>query len=217
MSLYSVTDQELLNDIQYKLVETANNGASMTTTLWTVPEIVQYMNDRQRQLLRETGIVVKTGTLSGLRGVKRYELPEDCISVRRVAWHSTRNIIKELIRTDPFTLDNMVAAWGNIPGTPQVYLESTTPYQVYEVYPAPLDSGYFHIVYLSVETDLSNTGVRCSVPDEFAMYIMYGALADCWKKAGPGQDLIRAAYCEERFQEGIDLGRALLIHGGPNV
>jgi hypothetical protein len=88
---------------------------------------------------------------------------------------------------------------------------------VFEVTPVPLDAGYFHIVYIAIETDLSNTGIRCSVPDEFACYIKYGALADCWKKAGPGQDLIRAAYCEERFQEGVDLGRALMLHGGPNV
>jgi hypothetical protein len=217
MSLYAVTDQELLNEIQYVLVESPNNGASMTTTIWTTAEIIQYLNDRQRQLLRETGVVLKTGTVTGSAGVRRHELPEDCITLRRVAWHRPNGVIKELIRTDPFAADNMSMGWGNTFGTPQIYYESTTPNQVFEVSPTPNDAGYFHILYISTETDLSNSGVRCSIPDEFTAYVKYGVLADCWKKAGPGQDLIRAAYCEERFQEGIDLGRALMLHGGANV
>lgn len=217
MSLYSVTDQELLTEIQYVLVETPDGGTTVASGLWTTAELIQYLNDRQRQLLRETGVVMKTGTVNGLAGVARYELPEDCIALRRVAWHAPSGEIKELIRTDPFALDNSGQDWGLMLSTPQVYAESATPTQVFEVSPAPLDSGYFHIVYISIETSLSNTGIRCSIPDEFAPYLKYGVLADCWKKAGPVQDLIRAAYCEERFQEGIDLGRALMLHGGGNV
>ena len=217
MSFFGVSDQELLNEIQYVLVEPPNNGTSMSTTIWTVSEIIQYLNDRQRQLLRETGMVLKTGTVNAIPGVQRHELPEDCITARRVAWHAPSGVIKELVRTDPFALDNMSMAWGTITGTPQVYAESTLPMQQIEVAPAPLDYGYFHLLYISSETPLSNTGVRCSIPDEFDPYVKYGALADCWKKAGRGQDLIRAAYCEERFQEGIDLGRALMLHGGSNV
>lgn len=217
MSFYSVTDQELLNEIQHVLVETPNQGSSMSTDLWTTTEIIQYLNDRQRQLLRETGVVLKTGVVNGLPNVTRYELPEDCITLRRVSWHAPSGVIKELIRSDPFAMDQLVVDWGILTGTPAIYSESATPNQVFEVSPAPLDSGHFHIVFISIETNLSNTGVRCSIPDEFSPYIKYGALADCWKKAGPMQDLIRAAYCEERFQEGIDLGRALMLHGGPNV
>lgn len=218
MSLYSISDQELLNEIQYTLIETPDNGFSMTTSIWTIPELIQYLNDRQRQILRETGIVMKTSTLNASPEVNRYELPEDCITVRRVAWHSQSGVVKELIRTDPFALDNSASAWGLVLGTPQVYAENATPTQVIELAPAPQDAGYLHLVYIAVETDLSNTGIRCSIPDEFAFYLKYGVLADCWKKAGPGQDLIRAAYCEERFQEAIDLGRALMLHvGGSNV
>lgn len=42
------------------------------------------------------------------------------------------------------------------------------------------------------------------LPIEFSSVIKYGVMADMLAKVGRGQDLTRAAYCESRFQEGIE-------------
>ena len=213
MSLFNVTDQELLNEIQYALLETPNNGASISSGLWTPTEIISYLNDRQRQLLRDTGVVAKTSIVGGAIGQHRFEAPEDCITVRRVAWHDESGTIKELVRSDQWDFDNLGGVWGMNRSTPKFFTDATLPSQVFEVMPAPTRAGYFQIVYLAIETSLSNSGIRVSVPDELSPYLKWGALADCLSKAGPAQDLIRAAYCEERFAEGLGLAKVMLLGG----
>lgn len=215
MSNYTVTDQQLLEEIQYTLLETPNAGASMTTSCWTIPEIAQYVNDRQRHLVKETGIVAKEAQVSGTIGVKRYRKPSDCITIRRLTWYDTLTAtLKSLARTDAWASTNLLHL--TTPSIPKIYLETATPDGQFEIDPTALRPGYFRMVYLAHEGVLSNTGVPLTVPDEFAPYVKYGALADCWKKAGAGQDLMRAGYCEERFDEGIEVGKALMSHGGTN-
>lgn len=45
------------------------------------------------------------------------------------------------------------------------------------------------------------------VPDDFNWILKFGMLADLLRKESESQDLARAAYCENRFQEGLELAK----------
>lgn len=51
------------------------------------------------------------------------------------------------------------------------------------------------------------TGIALGVPDDFAWVVKWGALADLLGKDGPAADQPRAAYCEQRWREGVELAR----------
>lgn len=48
------------------------------------------------------------------------------------------------------------------------------------------------------------------IPNIFYPYVKYGVMADMLSKEGEGQDMVRAKYCEDRFQEGIELAKMML-------
>jgi hypothetical protein len=207
MSTFNISDQELLNQMQYHLIESPNSGASIGSDLWTTTEWIQYLNDRQRLFLKETGIVVTYTTMSGVIGQQSYELPEGSCGLRRLAWEGS-STYRSMHRVDTWMLDNVCSTWPTATSAiPKYYNEVNLPTQTFEVAGIPSAAGTFHILYLSTEAALSNTGVRLSVPDEFAHYIMWGAIADCLKKTGPMYDPIRAKYAEERFVEGVQLAK----------
>ena len=45
------------------------------------------------------------------------------------------------------------------------------------------------------------------VPDDLCWIVKFGAMADILGQEGPGQDKERAAYCEQRWSDGIKLAR----------
>src|SRR5258706_14443727 len=53
-----MTDQELLTDLQYKLIEPPDGGASWPSGLWTRLEVLTALNTRQGQFLRDTQAIV---------------------------------------------------------------------------------------------------------------------------------------------------------------
>ena len=217
MSTFNISDQELLNQMQYHLIETPNNGATIGSDLWTTTEWIQYLNDRQRQFLKETGIIVTYRTDPGVIGQQRYELPEGSCGLRRLSWEEQDDpnypTFRSMHRVDTWMLDNMLQTWSTTSAAaPKYYSEINLPTQTFEVAKAPSADGTFHILYLDIEAALSNSGVRLSVPDEFAHYIMWGAIGDCLRKTGPMYDPIRAAYADSRFAEGIALAKLAVSH-----
>lgn len=212
MAEYNVTDREVLHEVQLWLIEEGNNGASLPeSSPWDIEELQQYLNDRQRRLLRETLMVSKRDVVGGLAGQTTYELPEDWIATKRAAWQDELGTIRELHQTDSWALDRGLPEWDRKRATrPLLYAETDVPPDTFQVGPAPRNVGVVHLLYTAVEATLGNTGVKLAVPDEFAPYLKWGVLADCLRKEGPGQDLPRATYCEERFDEGIALGRLIL-------
>lgn len=48
------------------------------------------------------------------------------------------------------------------------------------------------------------------IPNIFYPYIKYGVMADMLSKEGEAQDVKRAQYCEQRFNEGVELAKMML-------
>lgn len=213
----SVTDQAALSDVQFRVLETANSGASLDTDLWTIAEIIGYMNDRQRRFIAATKLAVSIATQATVIGTATYSTNNfggagaslDLVDIYRLAWLDAASASNELQPSDSWIFDNAVTAWPTATGTPSAYALVTEPTVTLRVMLAPAAAGSLHCIYTYLGTALSNNGTTFVVSDEFVPFIVWGTLADMLAKEGQAHNPSRAAYCESRFNEGIEL--ALLM------
>jgi hypothetical protein len=223
---YTTTDQDLLNVIEDRLLEVRNDGASVTSTQWVLADWITALNQAQRDFQKETAAVVTHLGFAGdsnngiavTPGTESIPMPQDCIEILRVAWIAYNtddpvvvDAVTELPREDSWSLDLGASNWEIDPGHPPgEYNESISPVpNIYLAYP-PDDIGKLDVIYAAVTTTLSNTGVHLDVPDEAAPYIAWRALQYILEKEGEGKDVVRAAYCKARFEEGVVLLKSLL-------
>jgi hypothetical protein len=205
----SVTDIDQLIEVQLTLQEdsTFSNG------LWTLTEVLGYFNQRQYRFLFETKALAAIETLHWTPGEEQMALPDDWIATISCNWFdAASNETFPLPRTDRFEMDRLLGPTGVItPAMPQGYREEdTTETLSIALSPPPANPGALGLLYVSLSEILDGQGQIFDLPDDFVPYIKYGVYADMLGKTGRGQDLLRARYAEQRFQEGVVLTQSLL-------
>lgn len=207
----SILDTELLNEIQYHMVETPNSGASFGSGLWSTDEVLNYINNRQRQFMAETGVILKQGTLTTTANQKRHALPQDFIEVTRAVWRTASRVRYGLTEADDWEIHHGQPTWEYVTAmVPSVYNVSDVPQLQIEIAPASYDDGVLELTYVALTDEVDGTGIYFSVPDEFLPIIKWGVMADMLSKIGRGQDAERAEYCEQRYQEGVAAAQVML-------
>jgi hypothetical protein len=209
----AVTDQNVLNECQYALIETPNNGASWGSGLWTTSEVINYLNQRQFDFLKRTALLMARATLNTIPQEVRQALPSDWITTQRVAWlDAGTNLITEVPRGDGWEADHGIPTWpyDNAPGPPLLYTDGEVPNLQLEIMPPTQASGVLQILYVNLSATLSNSGVAFTVPDEWTPCIKWGVIADMLGKVGRGHDPQRASYAESRYQEGVEAAKLAL-------
>jgi hypothetical protein len=97
-----------------------------------------------------------------------------------------------------------------------------TPPTTIQLAPPPNDVGRLHLTSVKAGPELDvTTGVALGVDDDFAEFVKWGALADLLNMEGMANDAVRANYCEQRYREGVELGKLtfsvvqLMVNGVP--
>lgn len=203
----AVTDLTLLAEIQATLQEdpTFSNG------LWTLPEVLGYLNQRQNRFLKESRILGAQVSIPWTPQVVAQPLPDNWITTLGVLWHDFLSATwTPLPRSDQWELDHV----GDYPLTtnaiPAAYRDGDVDTLTLAVGPAPSNPGELDLLYVPLGHLLDGLGSLFDLPDEWVPYVKYGVLADMLGKDGRGQDLLRARYAEVRFTEGVALAEALL-------
>lgn len=206
----TVTDQNVMSSIQLSLLEPDTAGATYASGIWTQAQVLQYLNDRQRKFLSESGISVMIVYQAGTANTSRYALPQNTIDVRRVSWANEAMPMTyiELPRADAWELDHGVTGWPTkVATSPQVYMEDHEQSLTIEVNPIPNDIGEMELIATAQGRQMDGTGILLSVPDDYSPFIAWGVRADMLNGEYEGNDPVRAAHAEQRFMEGIELGR----------
>lgn len=208
----SITDQQILGEIQDSLVEPNNSGASWASGMWTAAEVLNYFNNRQDQFLKETGILISRSALATTPNVNRQPLPTDCMFVQRLSWQDSTGVWSEIPRGDSFEMDYALNAWPyTMEPKPRTYADAEVPSLQVQLAPAPSDAGVAWALYFALATALTGAGVNFTVPDEFVATIKWGVVADMLSKVGRAMDRGRAAWAQERWQEGIEAARMIIL------
>ena len=210
----TVTDQYVLNDCIYRVLENGDADANGTvlTDMFAVSEIIDSMNRVQQSFLLATGMIVTRTTIGPPNvGKPKYDLPVDSIRPRRVTWtDSSDSITRILTQVDTWELDNGASNWPSDRDIPIAWWETTLPQQQIGIAKTPTNNGVISLLYLALATTLTGAGVTFAVPDDWTPYILYGTLAELLSSDGPSFDPVRAGWCSQRFDEGVELAKIVI-------
>lgn len=196
----ATTDQALLTQIQYAVIEPPDGGQSWPSGLWSRDEVLALCNQRQDRFLYDTLLLVGIAILSPVAiGDHQIALPDDWMRTVTLVWRGSDGTVRELQRVDTFEADHAIPTWFTTNGVPLFYMEDDVPGSlIVQFGPAPTVAGTLELLYVPSGTTLNGNGEILVLPDEAAHVVKYAALADMLSKDGRGRDPQRAAYCEER-------------------
>lgn len=215
--VYSVRVAELLEEIQYHLLETTIDGG-VTWQYYTFNEVLNYLRERISRFLMETGLVRDRTTLTLSAGTADYNLDSTLTDLFRVYLEENGS----LPRVDKWMMDHSDPSWEGNSGTPRYFIEDPLDPLSVKVSPTPTSSATVSYTYVKQTPfddapEPSISGVNTSfvlfpirVPAIFCWAIKYGVMADMWKREGEGNDPSRAAYSEQRYRDGVDLALMFL-------
>lgn len=214
---FGVVDQEVLSSVQLSLLEPDTAGASYASGIWTPTQVIQYLNQRQQKFLSESSITCAVAYQAGQSGQPRYSLPVNLVDIRRLAWANETDPMAyaELPRADAWELDHGRTNWPNASApSPEVYAEDHLPSLTVIVEPTPTDAGEMELIMVTSGLVVDGSGLFLSIPDDYTPYLAWGVRADMLSGEFEGNDPVRAAHCEARFAEGIELARILVSGDG---
>lgn len=189
-----VTDAQLLTQAKLMLMEgnTFSDGLSQD-------DFDEAFVRRRNQFLLETGLVISQVIAQVITsGEGRVQFVDDAIiDIRRASWLTLDNAIRTLYREDEFIAQSFTPTWPQSPATPRRYSIYPDPLLTLQLLPPPSDNGS-----LILQTISSG-----EVLDDFTPFILWGVLSDVLSSTGPSNDPLRVQYCDQRWQEGIIVGR----------
>lgn len=213
---YSISVCELLNEIQYHLMEEPNGGASFNSGLWSVAEVLAYLNNRISRFLMETGCMQFRITQPVTPFPAEFEnLPEDLIDLRRLAFDDGFGDINGLARGDSLQADLSSATPWEVSGsgTPSFYTQIPEESLEIRLVPNPGQNApgdppaLLDIIYVKDFPAVTNDCSIMPIPDEWSAFVKWGVIADMLAKEGEANDPKRAQYAEQRYQDGVQLAR----------
>lgn len=205
---YTATDQTIVKYIQYHLLEPVTGNSWTGSEQFTLSDITNAIQKRLNQLLADTGCVVtRTNNIALAANVPSLFLSDKIIAIRRLAFiDGTVGAVHPLLPTDILSQRNFASENLYTPG--DVYTYSSASARPTEIIFVPPSSQPGTLDLVAVQTGAildPTTGVLLGIPDDYIWAIKWGALADLLAKDGPANDHPRSAYCERRYQLGVEL------------
>lgn len=210
---YTVTDQDLVTQIQYHLLEPATGSTWTGSEQFTLADITRALTRRRNQFIADTGCVLtRTTGIATNPGSNHVFLDDDVVAVRRLAFVSALGTVYPLNPTDILSQRNYDSSQLFTPGIPYSYSSASARPVELILTPFP-EPGTLDLIAVQAGVDLDPaTGVILGIPDDYAPFVKWGAMADLLSKEGPSRDSVRAGYCERRYQLGV-----LLVRHAPVV
>ncbi len=215
----TILDQELVQDVAFALQEPYDfvTNQWIGTDQFSVDDVYQSLNQRRNRFLLETGMVLSNVQVPGpTPSTSTLTLPQNVIDVRQMLWKDSAYSL--MWRFDTFTQGTN--PFGSLtPDIPIDYITYPNQPLVVTLSPPPANAGLVNMLVVQSIPNLDpNTPTLIGIPDNFCWVLKYGILADLYATDGQGQDDARAAYCEQRWAEGIKLARiSNMVHIGYNT
>ncbi len=211
----TVTNWDLVTAMQYALLEPASPSAWTGTDQFTLEQLSTAIQRRRDQFLRETGAVLTRLLISygGPPATGPLQLPEDILIIRRAAWRPTATMfLRVLIRTDEWAGTHYAPSWPSQTTPPRAYSVSVSPPLSMQLIPPTGNPGTLDLVSINQGAAISpSVQISLGVPNDWAWVIKWGALADVLQGDGLALDPQRASYCEQRWQQGIDMAKSASV------
>jgi hypothetical protein len=212
----TVTDRDIIEQIQYALLEPATTQSSWPgTEMFTFADVAGAVQNRLNQFMSDTGIVVNRSVIAAAAPpISREDLSGSTVDVRRAAWlgASPENYYRTMWREDERLLTAYDPSWNITPGIPSSYSVMGPPPLVIQIAPPPLTNGQIELLTVdSKDLAPASSATVLGIPDDLSPAVKWGALADLLGIDGIARDPVRAQFCEQRYQQYVQLAKLLPV------
>ncbi len=211
---FNLTYQFIVEAINFHLIEniTILNPTSEITNL---NEILRFARARINQYQYETKLILsrKEFTMNPPND-NVVIIDDEIIDIVRVGYIDFDELknpdeIHVLNKTDEDSIGQFFRnAFNTTTNIPTFYASILGNLNTIKIYPLPANLGALEIISVNGIPSITiiNIGTKVGIPDNLVPYIKWGVLADVYSKDGVAYNPSMAAYCEERWREGIIIG-----------
>lgn len=206
----TLTDSYLYTFIQAHLLEPlTGNGTWTGTSQFSLQDFVNAFVRRRDQVLQMTACNVgPIATLNITPGTNRVQLPDSSsqsiLDMRRIRYLPVGGNPSTLYRDDTMAMEYFDPTYPGNSGTPLTWdvLGSPQQFVTFDAL-ANVPNNLDCLAIISGGTVTPPTASPLLIPDDFSWVLKYGMMADLLSKETESKDLLRAQYCEQRFNEGV--------------
>ena len=213
----ATTIQSLVDRISNDLLEP--NPPGLLTGLVTQQQILDYIGLAVTDFLRDTGIIQTIATQQIVSGTSQYVVPDRMVDAT-YAFANSR-----IIEQVDLSSNYLTGHWQKL-GQTKAFHRDGLPVKTIELIPPPNWTGAVAVAnsfqpggrnltlcgpsLASKEQFLIGDTID-TIPDTFTGYIVFAVLEKIFSADGETKDAQRAAYCHSRVEEGMLLGRSILL------
>jgi len=206
-SVAAALGPQTVQDMLDQIILMTQEDATFSSGFWTEAEIIDYINDVEKDFFDRTGCFKRQDTVGATAGDRVFLEPSDSMSIDRITFNQV-----PLHRTDRWALDMENRNWKNEPaGVPKQYHQDLLLTKRFEVDKdvGPVGQN-FTLTYTILPATLTSSGDLLNITPAFFHYILYGVLEKMLGKQGEGQDLAREQYCHARYEAGVSIVLGLM-------
>ena len=209
----TLTDAYLYEVAQYHLLEPpTGNGTWTGTNQFSLADFTQALQRRRDQVLQATDCNVGpfSTTLELNPNTNRVLLPDNVLDMRRVRYVPVQGDPATLFRADGLAFEYFTNGFEQTTGQPLEWDVLASPqlavtFDAMANQPNSLDC----LAILAGPSIAPPTASPLLIPDDWSWVLKWGMMADLLSKETESIDPQRAAYCLQRFEEGLKLMKAL--------
>src|SRR5262245_55728705 len=196
-----MTDRELLDELQYVLIEPPDEGDTWPSGIWTRSEVLDAINAGVRGLVRDTHLTLVRTEIPVVAGTLSIDLPVDWLATGYLVWRALDDVRTPLGPVDSFEGDLALPGWETTTaGLPVAYADLDLATLTLRLVPTPDADGTLEVLYVAVPDPIDGTGLTIPVPEECSSGVKYAALGILLRKVGRLMDPERANYCDRRYE-----------------
>jgi hypothetical protein len=208
---YNELSTQLVSQLCYHLLEPQFSSTVAIGIQYSLAELVTAIQNRINRFLGDTGCVISR-VLQSTSSELTF-LPDTVTDVRRAAWINSGNVTTTLWKSDEFGFNAFLPSRLAVPADPPLaYARYTPPPVSIELAPSPANGGTLDLltinsgpVFSTVPATFYSQALPLAIPDDLSWAVKWGVLSDLLSIDGQQTDPIRAAYCEQRYQEAVAL------------
>lgn len=215
LTSFNLDYQFILDCINFHLIE-GISLISPTSEITSLDEILKFARNRVNQFQFETGLILSK-KLFDLKSPNDNSvvIDDEILDIVRVGYVNLDELtnpdnVFSLKREDESSIGYFNRnAFNSKVEVPEFYTAILGNLNTIYVYPSPENLGKLEVISvngISAATVLA-LGTKVGIPDNLVPYIKWGVLADIYSKDGVAHNPAMSAYCEERWSEGIIVGK----------
>jgi hypothetical protein len=199
-------DTNLYTYLQYHLLEPPTGGTWTGTSQFSIDDLAFALRRCLDEAIQAANCnQIQAPPVPSIPNQRSAVLDDTWLDVARALWIPVEGSVVALVRTDDTALNYYQSGYLQTPsGTPSQYNLASLPPLVLEVDVPPADPGSYDLLVLSSGGPLAPpTDTLLQVPNDNAWTLKWGVLADLLDRESEATDRLRAAYCRQRYTDGL--------------